>query len=77
MSMLDVFAWPVLIVPLFSTIAVVVLVAMVPRMIARRRGHPWANAVSVGGWLRRIKPSHLIRRVILRRITILDCVNLF
>lgn len=77
MSMLDVFAWPVPIVLLFSTIAVVVLVAMVPGMIARRRGHPWANAVAVGGWLRQVKPAHLIRRVILRQLAILNYVNPF
>ncbi|MDX3808738.1 DUF3302 domain-containing protein [Bosea thiooxidans] len=51
MSMLDLFAWLVLIVLLFSTIAVVVMVAMLPGMIARRRGHPWAEAVAIGGWV--------------------------
>lgn len=71
MSMLDVFAWPVPIVLLFSTIAVVVQVAMLPRMVARRHGHPWADAV--GGWLRRVKPAHLIRR----QLAILNYVNPF
>lgn len=51
MSMLDVFAWLVLIVLLASSIAVLVLVAMLPGMIARRRGHPWAEAVAIGGWV--------------------------
>jgi len=51
MSMLDIFAWLVLIVLLFSTIAVVVLVAMLPGRIARRRSHPWAEAIAIGGWV--------------------------
>lgn len=51
MSMLDIFAWLVLVVLLFSTIAVVVMVAMLPGTIARRRGHPWAEAVAIGGWV--------------------------
>lgn len=50
MSVLDIFAWLVLIVLLFSTIAVLAMIAMLPGMIARRRGHPWASAVSIGGW---------------------------
>lgn len=49
--MLDIFAWLVLIVLLFSTIAVVVLAAMLPGKIAQRRSHPWAEAVAVGGWV--------------------------
>lgn len=51
MSTLDIFAWLVLIVLLFSSIAVVVLTAMLPGMVARRRGHPWAQAVAIGGWV--------------------------
>ncbi len=51
MSPLDIFAWLVLVVVLLSTVAVIVLVAMLPGMIARRRGHPWAAAISVGGWV--------------------------
>lgn len=51
MSMLDIFAWLVLVVLLFSSVTVVVLLAMLPGLIARRRGHPWATAVSVGGWV--------------------------
>jgi len=51
MSFLDVFALFVLAV---LAIAVVVLVGMLgalPGRIARRRGHPQADAVAVGGWL--------------------------
>lgn len=51
MATLDIFAWLVLIVLLFSSIAVVVLTAMLPGMVARRRGHPWAQAVAIGGWV--------------------------
>lgn len=51
MSPLDIFAWLVLVILLASTVAIVVLLAMLPGMIARRRGHPWATAVSVGGWV--------------------------
>ncbi|MCV9937350.1 DUF3302 domain-containing protein [Boseaceae bacterium BT-24-1] len=51
MSMLDLFAWLVLVVLLLSTVAIVVLVAMLPGMVARRRSHPWAEAVAIGGWV--------------------------
>lgn len=51
MSILDVFAWLVLVVLLLSSVVVVILLAMLPGMIARRRGHPWAVAISVGGWV--------------------------
>ncbi|RDJ24269.1 DUF3302 domain-containing protein [Bosea caraganae] len=51
MSTLDVFAWIVLAVLLLSTVFVVVFMAMLPGMIARRRNHPWAEAVAVGGWV--------------------------
>ena len=49
--MLDIFAWIVLIVLIASTVAVVVFLAMLPGMIARRRSHPWAQAVTVAGWV--------------------------
>jgi len=49
--MLDIFAWMVLSVLLLSTLAVVVFVAMLPGMVARRRCHPWAQAVAIGGWV--------------------------
>jgi len=51
MSVLDIFAWLVLVVLLFSSVAGVVLVAMLPGMVARRRRHPWAQAVAIGGWV--------------------------
>ena len=49
--MLDIFAWIVLVVLIGSTVAVVVVLAMLPGIIAKRRGHPWTAAVAVGGWV--------------------------
>ena len=51
MSGLDIFAWIVLIVVVCSTAAVVIFMAMLPGMIAKRRGHPWAQAVTIAGWI--------------------------
>jgi hypothetical protein len=51
MSGLDIFAWIVLIVLLISTVFVVVFMAMLPGMIAKKRNHPWAEAVTVAGWV--------------------------
>jgi hypothetical protein len=43
MSMLDLFAWLVLLVLAASTIAVVIIMAMLPGMIAKERKHPWSR----------------------------------
>lgn len=51
MSGLDIFAWIVLVVLVASTVFVVVFMAMWPGMVARRRNHPWAEAVAIGGWV--------------------------
>jgi len=51
MSGLDIFAWIVLIVLVLCTVAVVIFMAMLPGMIAKKRGHPWAQAVTVAGWI--------------------------
>lgn len=51
MSFLDIFAWIVLIVMVASTIVVICVAGALPGMIARRRGHPWAEAVTVAGWV--------------------------
>jgi Protein of unknown function (DUF3302) len=32
-------------------VSVVVFLAVLPGMIAKRRGHPWAQAVTVAGWI--------------------------
>jgi hypothetical protein len=51
MSGLDVFAWIVLVVLLASTVFVIVFMAMLPGIIAKRRNHPYATAVQVAGWV--------------------------
>ena len=51
MSVLDIFAWIVLLVMVASTVAVAIFLAMLPGMIARKRNHPWTQAVTVGGWV--------------------------
>ena len=51
MSGLDIFAWIVLAVLVMSTVAVVVFLAALPGHIARGRQHPWAQAVTVAGWV--------------------------
>lgn len=50
MTALDIFAWIVLVVLVLSTVFVLIFLAMLPGMIANRRNHPWAEAVTVGGW---------------------------
>jgi hypothetical protein len=51
MSGLDIFAWIVLVVLVVSTVAVIVFLAMLPGHIAKSRNHPWAQAVTVAGWI--------------------------
>jgi hypothetical protein len=48
---LDIFAWVVLVVLILSTVVVVVFLASLPGHIARSRQHPWAQAVTVAGWV--------------------------
>ena len=50
MPLIDIFAWIVLIVLIATLVAIFVAVGMMPGRIARKRGHPWAQAVTVGGW---------------------------
>jgi uncharacterized BrkB/YihY/UPF0761 family membrane protein len=50
MSGLDIFAWIVLLVLIATLVAVFVSLGMMPGRIARKRGHPWAEAVAVGSW---------------------------
>jgi uncharacterized BrkB/YihY/UPF0761 family membrane protein len=50
-SGLDIFAWIVLAI-LFAVIALAIwLMGSLPGHVARRRGHPWAEAVGVAGWI--------------------------
>lgn len=51
METIDIFAWIVLIVLAVSTVVVVIFLAMLPGSVARARGHPWAQAVNVAGWV--------------------------
>ena len=51
MTGLDIFAWVVLIVLIISAVFVIVFMAMLPGMIAKSRNHPWAQAVTVAGWV--------------------------
>jgi hypothetical protein len=50
MSMIDIFAWVVLILLIVTLVAILVVLGTMPGRIARRRGHPWAEAVTVGSW---------------------------
>ncbi|WP_262300294.1 DUF3302 domain-containing protein [Microvirga sesbaniae] len=50
MSLIDIFAWIVLIVLAATLVAIVVALGTMPGRIARKRGHPWPEAVTVGSW---------------------------
>jgi prepilin signal peptidase PulO-like enzyme (type II secretory pathway) len=50
MSAIDIFAWIVLLVLVATVVAIFVALGMMPGRIARRRGHPWAEAVTAGSW---------------------------
>ncbi len=50
MSFLDFFAWTVLVVLIATGVGIFVALGMMPGHIARKRNHPWAEAVSIGGW---------------------------
>lgn len=49
--MLDLFAWIVLAIMAASAIAVICIAGSLPGSIARARHHPWAEAVTVAGWV--------------------------
>ncbi len=51
MSGLDIFAWIVLIILVACAIAVFCIAGWLPGHIAKTRGHPWADAVTVAGWI--------------------------
>jgi len=48
--MIDIFAWIVLLVLIATMVGIFVALGMMPGHIARKRNHPWAEAVTVGGW---------------------------
>lgn len=51
MSGLDIFAWIVLVVLVLSTVIVLAFVGALPGIVAHKRNHPYAEAVTVGGWV--------------------------
>lgn len=51
MSLLDLFAWAVLAILVASAVAMVWIAGWLPGHIARSRHHPWAEAVTVAGWV--------------------------
>lgn len=51
MSGLDILAWCVLAILIVVFALVIWLMGSMPGHVARRRGHPWADAVCVAGWV--------------------------
>jgi hypothetical protein len=51
MSLLDIFAWIVLLILVASALAMFFIAGYLPGHIAKSRGHPWAQAVTVAGWV--------------------------
>ena len=49
--MIDIFAWIVLLILVASGIAIFFIAGSLPGHIAKSRGHPWAQAVTVAGWV--------------------------
>jgi len=47
----DIFAWIVLVILVVVIVLVFWLMGSLPGHVARRRGHPWPEAVSVAGWV--------------------------
>ena len=51
MSFLDIFALFILVVLAIAVVVLFGVLGALPGRVARRRGHPQADAVAVGGWL--------------------------
>ena len=51
MSALDIFAWIVLLILLVSAGAMLFIAGSLPGYIAKSRHHPWAQAVTLAGWV--------------------------
>jgi hypothetical protein len=51
MSGIDLFAWIVLVILLVTLVVVFCLLGWLPGHIAKSRGHPYAEAVRVAGWI--------------------------
>ena len=50
MPLIDIFTWVVLLVVAATLVATFVALGVMPGRIARKRGHPWAQAVAIGSW---------------------------
>ena len=51
MSGYDIFAWIVLIILAACVVALFCIAGWLPGHIAKSRKHPWADAVTVAGWI--------------------------
>jgi hypothetical protein len=51
MSLLDVFAWIVLVILVASAVGVFCIAGYLPGHIAQTRNHPWTQAVRMAGWI--------------------------
>ena len=51
MSGIDIFAWIVLLILVASGLAMFFIAGSLPGHIAKTRSHPWAQAVTVAGWV--------------------------
>lgn len=51
MSFIDYFAAFILLILVLTGVAVFAALGMAPGHIAKTRGHPWAEAVEVAGWV--------------------------
>lgn len=49
--MIDIFAWIVLLILVVSAVAMFFIAGSLPGHIAKSRNHPWAQAVTVAGWV--------------------------
>jgi membrane-bound acyltransferase YfiQ involved in biofilm formation len=48
---IDIFAWIVLLILVASAVAMFFIAGSLPGHIAKGRNHPWAQAVTVAGWV--------------------------
>ena len=51
MSGLDIFAWIVLVILIAVMVRVFWIMGSLPGHVARKRGHPQAQAITVAGWV--------------------------
>jgi membrane-bound acyltransferase YfiQ involved in biofilm formation len=51
MSLLDLFAWIVMLILVASAVAIFFIAGWLPGHIAKERDHPQAQAVTVAGWI--------------------------